>query len=90
MRTRHELFLIFKEGLRTIASHSHSGSLVNTDLSHGKLLVKIHNSGMNANGDPEVERSYQELRQRAEVIGAELDIQTDKNGIFIVLLVPLK
>jgi signal transduction histidine kinase len=90
MRTRHELFLIFKEGLRTIASNSRSGTLVNADLSGGKLLVKIHNGGMNAHGDPEVERSYQELRQRAEVIGAELDIQTDKKGIFIVLFVPLK
>ena len=90
MRTRHELFLIFKEGLRTIASNSRSGTLVNADLSGGKLLVKIHNAGMNANGDPEVERSYQELRQRAKVIRAELDIQIDKKGIFIVLLVPLK
>ena len=56
MRTRHELFLIFKEALRTVASNSGSGSLVNADLSGGKLLVKIHNGGMNANGDLEVER----------------------------------
>jgi ligand-binding sensor domain-containing protein/signal transduction histidine kinase len=90
MRTRHEVFLIFKEALRLITPHAHgSTSLVNADLSSGKLLLKIQNSEASLGEGVDAERSKKEMQQRAAVIHAELDMQTDKKGVSIILLVPL-
>ena len=59
------------------------------NVTDGKLLLTIQNNGVDLYGSVEAERCYESMRQRAQSIEAELDIQTDKNGISIILLVPL-
>jgi signal transduction histidine kinase len=90
MKARHEFFFIFKEALRNIAEHANgSVSLINVDLSAGKLLLKIQNSEV-CNSGIETEHGKKEMQQRAAVINAELDIQSDNKGTSIILLVPVK
>ena len=89
MKARHEFFLIFKEALRHIAEQANgSPSLINVDLSSGKLLLKIRNSDVNFNGI-EADHSKKAMKQRAQLINAELDVLSDKNGVSIILLVPV-
>jgi len=90
MKARHEFFFIFKEALRNIAEHANgSVSVINVDLSGGKLLLKIRNSEV-CNSGIETEHGKKEMQQRAAVINAELDIQSDNKGTSIILLVPVK
>jgi signal transduction histidine kinase len=90
MKARHEFFLIFKEALRNIAEQANgSVSLINVDLSDGKLFLKIQNNEVNFNSGTEAEHSKKEMRQRAKFINGELDILCDKKGVSIILLVPV-
>ena len=87
MKARHEFFLIFKEALLSIAELANgSTSLINVDLTDGKLSLKIKNSEVNLRNN---ELVRYEMEQRAKLINAELDMLCDKNGISIILLVPL-
>lgn len=89
MKARHEFFLIFKEATRHVAEEANgSPTLINIDLSSGKLLMKIRNSEVNFNGI-DADRSKKEMKQRAKLINAELDILCDKTGVSIILLVPV-
>jgi signal transduction histidine kinase len=90
MKARHEFFFIFKEAIRNIAQQANgSASLINIDLSHGKLFLKIQNSEVNFDSGVEAQQSKKEMKQRAKLINAELDILCDKNGVSIILLVPV-
>src|SRR5439155_16614734 len=46
MRTRHEIFFIFKEAMNHIVQHSNcTNSIINIDLSKSILSIKIHDNG---------------------------------------------
>jgi glucose-6-phosphate-specific signal transduction histidine kinase len=90
MKARHEFFLIYKEALRNIAMQANDSlSLINIDLSGGKLLLKIQNSELLFKSSAETQQSKQEMKERAKLINAELDIQSDNKGVSIILLVPV-
>jgi signal transduction histidine kinase len=87
MKARHEFFLIFKEALLSIAERADgSSSIINVDLSGNKLSLKIKNSEVNLRSN---EQARKEMSQRAKLINSELDVLCDKNGISIILLVPV-
>jgi len=87
MKARHEFFLIFKEALLSIAERADgSSSIINVDLSGNKLSLKIKNSEVNLSSN---EQARKEMAQRAKLINSELDVLCDKNGISIILLVPV-
>jgi ligand-binding sensor domain-containing protein/signal transduction histidine kinase len=89
MKLRHEIFLIFKKTLRTIAEKAdNSICIINIDYAAKKLLLKIQNNEVTFEGT-EAEQTLTEILARAEVIKAELDIQNDSKGISLILLVPL-
>ena len=73
MRARHEFLVIFKEALQSIAEHTNgSPTIINVDLSSGKLSLKIQNSDVNLS---DVEQGKKEMMQRAKLINAELNMQ---------------
>jgi len=89
MKVRHELFLIFKKTLRTIAEEAgKSVSAINIDHAGKKLVMKIQNSEVNFS-TAVAEQTAKEIKQRAEVINAESDIQNDSKGVSLILLVSL-
>ncbi len=92
MKTRHEFFLLFKEALRMIVQYSRGkDTLVNIDLFQSKLSMKLHDETASFDANiSEVERSIKEMNTRAALIPAELDIQYDKKGIAVILMVPTK
>lgn len=88
MKARHEFFLIFKEALLSIAEQADDSTttIINVDFTCGKLSLKIKNSEISLRNN---ELIRNEMTQRAKLINAELDFICDKNGISIILLVPL-
>ena len=92
MKSRHEMFLIFKEVLRSMVALGtrHHHILINIDLVKSKLSLKMQDDGVYA-GEGELFsiQALNMLARRAETIHAELDIQADKNGASIILLVPV-
>jgi glucose-6-phosphate-specific signal transduction histidine kinase len=89
MKLRHEIFLIFKKTLRTIAEKAdNSTCVINIDYAAKKLLLKIQNNQVRFEG-LEAEQTLTEILARAEVIKAELDIQNDSKGVSLILLAPL-
>lgn len=91
MKSRHEMLLIFKEVLRNMV-HEHKGNhiLINIDLIKSKLSLKIQDDGSYAHeGDLFSVRALQVLSKRTNAIQAELDIQADRNGASVILLVPV-
>jgi ligand-binding sensor domain-containing protein len=92
MKTRHEVFLIFKQVLTIIVQYS-SGkkTLVHIDLFKNKLSVKLQDTTATLDKNiVEIEESIKDMHTRAGHIGAELDVQQDKNGITVILLIPVK
>ncbi|HEY6503658.1 MAG TPA: hypothetical protein VIZ28_06745, partial [Chitinophagaceae bacterium] len=92
MKTRHEVFIIFKEALRMIVQYSGGKeTLVHVDLFKNKLSMKLQDptATLDANTG-EIDSSIKEMNNRASQIGAELDVQYDKNGVAILLLVPVR
>jgi len=91
MKKRHELFFIFKEAMRNIAEQANgTPSVINIDLASGNLLLKILNPEAGFYPPVVAETTKQEMKQRALIIGADLEIQSDKNGVSIILVVPVK
>jgi signal transduction histidine kinase len=87
MKARHEFFLIFKEALLSIAERSDgSRSIINVDLTGHRISLKIKNNEVNLRNN---EPARKDMAQRAKLINAELDVLCDKNGISIILLVPV-
>jgi hypothetical protein len=90
MKTRHEFFFIFKEALLNIAKQANgTPTLINIDFTNSKLLMKIQNQEVNFNSPVFTTPGKKEMRQRAQFINGELDIQSDNKGISLILVVPV-
>lgn len=89
MKVRNEFFLIFKEGLRMIVEHAGGrDTLINVDLFRNKLSLKLQDASARLDVKVDlIERSIKEINTRSAAINAESDIQYDKNGIAIILLI---
>lgn len=88
MKLRHGFFLIFKEALRAIVQYSGGKqTLVNIDLSKKQLYLKMHDEAVLDLADENVAKAVEEIKNYAAEINAEIDIQYDKNGSDIVLMV---
>ena len=92
MRTRNEFFLIFKLGLRLIIQHAGgTDTVINIDLFRNRLSLKLQDATAKLDTHvEEIEKSIKEIHSRAKEIQAEADVQYDKNGIAIILLIPVK
>ena len=92
MKTRHDLFLIFKEALRTIVEFSGGReTLIHIDLFKNKLSLKLQDATATFEKNiPQIESSIKEMNSKAALINADLDVQYDKKGIAIILLIPVK
>jgi ligand-binding sensor domain-containing protein len=92
MKIRHEFFLIFKEALRMIVQYSGGKeTLINIDFFQNKLSMKLQDETASFDTNiMEIERSIKEMNSRAALIPAELDIQYDKKGIAVILMLPAK
>ncbi|RYF94077.1 MAG: hypothetical protein EOO02_23820 [Chitinophagaceae bacterium] len=92
MKVRNEFFLIFKEGLRMIVQYADGkDTLINIDLFRNKLSLKLQDATARLDTHiDEIERAIKEINTRSALIMAEADIQYDKNGIAIILLIPAK
>ncbi|MET0463141.1 MAG: two-component regulator propeller domain-containing protein [Chitinophagaceae bacterium] len=91
MKVRNEFFLVFKEGLRMIAEYAQGrDTLINIDIFRNKLSLKLQDATarMDSKVD-DIERCIREINSRSKNIHAEADIQYDKNGIAIILLIPV-
>ncbi len=91
MKVRNEFFLIFKEGLRMITEYAAGrDTLINIDIFRNKLSLKLQDATarMDSKVD-DIERCIREINNRSKLIHAEADIQYDKNGIAIILLIPV-
>lgn len=91
MKVRNEFFLIFKEGLRMIVEYAGGrDTLINIDLFRNKLSLKLQDASARIDTKvEEIERSIKEINTRSEAIRSEADIQYDKNGIAVILLIPV-
>jgi ligand-binding sensor domain-containing protein/signal transduction histidine kinase len=92
MKTRHDVFLIFKEALRMIAEFAcGKETVIHIDLFKNKLSIKLQDATASFDKNTaEIDRSIQEMSAKARTIKADLDVQYDKKGIAVVLLVPVK
>ena len=85
MKLRHEIFLIFKSILHFIAEDARNTStVINIDYVSKKILLKIKNSEADFS-DPEGVQTIKQITNRASIIKADIDIQTDK-GISLIML----
>ena len=92
MKTRHEFFLIFKEALRLMVTYAGGrNTLLQVDLFRNKLSLKFQDSTARLEQQvAEIDQSIEQIHQRCEMLNGESDIQYDKNGMAIVVLVPVK
>ncbi len=91
MRTRHELFMIFKEALHKSTYHTGCSLVsISMDLVKSKLLLKIQDDGKLLHLSPVVADSiFADMKKRAASIKASLDIQFDHKSTSIILQVPV-
>ena len=91
MKTRHEMFLIFKQALGNIAEHSScTNSIINIELTKGKVVIRIWDK--RSNYDAKYFQHHvqiEEMQKRANEIAALLDMETDTKGITVQLTVPV-
>jgi signal transduction histidine kinase len=91
MKVRHEMFLIFKNALSNIAeSSSCTNSIINIELVKSKLVIRVWDK--RTNYDPRSFHHYiekEEMQKRAAEINGTFDVHTNKEGIIIVLQVPV-
>ncbi|MBL7743685.1 MAG: hypothetical protein JNN00_09465 [Chitinophagaceae bacterium] len=92
MKIRHEVFIIFKEALRMIVQYSGGReTLVHIDLFKNKLSLKLQDAVATLDKNTtEIDHCIKEMNDRSAAINADLDVQYDKNGIAVILLVPVK
>ena len=92
MKTRHEVFLVFKQALLMIVQYSGGHHvLVHIDLFKNKLSIKLQDSSATLDKNTaEIDESIRAMHTRASYIGADLDIQSDSNGVTVLFLVPVK
>ena len=92
MKIRHEVFLIFKLVLRMMVQYSGGKkTVIHIDLFKNKLSIKLQDATATLNKNvAEIDASIKEINTRSALISADLDVQYDKNGIAVVLLVPVR
>lgn len=92
MKTRHDVFLIFKEGLQLIVEFSGGKeTLVHVDLFKNKLSIKLQDATADIEKNAAtLDKMIKEMHDKASLINADLDVQYDQKGIAIILLVPVK
>jgi len=92
MKTRHDVFLIFKQALRMIVEFSDGKeTLVHVDLFKNKLSIKLQDATANLEKNTTtVDELIKEMNEKDSLIRADLDVQYDQKGIAIILLVPVK
>lgn len=92
MKTRHEVFFIFKKALRMIVQYAGGKeTLVHIDLFKNKLSLKLQDATADLEkNSADIDEAIREMHDRAGIIQADLDVQYDKNGIAVILLVPVK
>ncbi|MFN4316317.1 MAG: two-component regulator propeller domain-containing protein [Chitinophagaceae bacterium] len=92
MKTRHEFLLIFKDALRLMVQLAGGRqSLLQVDLFRHKLSLKFqdHTARLDSNA-AEIDQAIEQIQERCELLNGESDIQYDKNGMAIVVLLPVK
>jgi streptogramin lyase len=87
MKVRHELFLIFKEALNLIASSdTASQCIVNIDKESSKLSLKIYDkASMPDTNSIEIMHAIADMKKRAVIMNATLDVQTDHTCTSVIL-----
>lgn len=92
MKIRHEFFLIFKEGLKMIVQYAEGrNTLINIDLFKNRLSLKLQDSTARLDTNlPEIEAIIRSINAHAAALHAESDIQYDRSGIAVLLMVPVK
>lgn len=92
MKIRHEFFLIFKEGLKMIVQYADGrNTLINIDLFKNRLSLKLQDASARLDTNlPEIESLIRSINNRASALHAESDIQYDRSGIAVLLMVPVK
>lgn len=91
MKTRHEFFLVFKEGLKLIVELAGGkNTLVQIDFFRKKLSLKIQDSTASLDENvAEIDTVIENINDRTSGLNGESDIQYDKNGIAVVVMVPV-
>ncbi len=91
MKKRHEFFLIFKEALLMVIQYAEGrDTLIHLDASKNKLQLNLQDATAKPDSQrAALEEGFREIRNRSNQIKAELDIQYDKNGIAIMIQLPL-
>ncbi len=91
MKNRHGFFFIFKTALRCMVQYSGARQvLINIDLQNERLCLKMHGATTIKDNSGVTLKCMEEMRAHAAAINAELDMQNEKGGGNIVLLVPVK
>jgi nitrate/nitrite-specific signal transduction histidine kinase len=92
MKSRHELFMLFKESLGKMSQHSTGTEiLINIDLGRQRIFMKLHDNGIYATPtDIFSDSEMLMMLKHADNIKAVLDIQTDNKGASVILLIPLQ
>lgn len=91
MKDRHGFFLIFKSALRCMVQYSGARQvLINIDLQHERLCLKMYGATAIKNTDGNTLKCMEEMQAHANAINAELDMQNEKGGGNILLLMPVR
>jgi ligand-binding sensor domain-containing protein/signal transduction histidine kinase len=92
MKTRHEVFLLFKQSLQAIVEYAAGRkTLVDIDLFKNKLSIKLHDATATLDKNTEeIDQLVKEMYSRAAYIGADIDVQSGEAGVTIILLIPVK
>ena len=91
MKSRHGFFLIFKSALRCMVQYSGARQvLIDIDLQHERLCLKMQGATAIKNTDGNTLKCMEEMQSHANTLNAELDMQNEKGGGNILLLMPVK
>ena len=91
MKLRHGFFFIFKTALRCMVQYSGAKqTLINIDLQKNGLCLKMHGTAMIKDTDSKTFACMVEMRNHATAIHAELDMQNEKDGGNLVLIMPVR
>jgi glucose-6-phosphate-specific signal transduction histidine kinase len=90
MKLRHEAFLLFKEGLRSIVEAGTRRCLVHMALEKSKLLftIEFENEGCNRQQLNNL-LHRRDIEARLHALGAKLDVQVHKSRSIFMLQLPL-
>jgi len=91
MKLRHGFFFIFKSALRCIVQHAGAKKVLVNIYYHKNILeLTMQGNAAFKNTDPNILKCTGDMKLHAANINAELDIQLEKNGTNIVLIIPVQ